>query len=179
MKSMRRITGILCVLTALLTGYAALWEMLQTINGGPWSWLYPIMLGASILLLVGGVRTFAPRIGGGWLAAFAAAIPLALCAPFGGLPLRCWIFAAVLALATWTCLAIGSAIKKAATVAFIAILVLTASWLPGTMNTFHVYFSPNPPNPNPFSLLPLLIVWAPIFATLAVCGIAMTRSSQA
>ncbi|HWO30867.1 MAG TPA: hypothetical protein VNO32_18890, partial [Candidatus Acidoferrum sp.] len=54
-------SGILYCITALLTGHAAFYMMMQTVNGGPWSWWGPIMLGAAILLMTASIHTLAPR----------------------------------------------------------------------------------------------------------------------
>ena len=62
--------------------------------------------------------------------------------------------------------------------AFIASSVLTASWLPLSINTFRAYLSPNSQVANS-PLLPLLSLWTLIIATLVLCGIALFRSSQA
>lgn len=176
--SLRWVKGVLYGVTAFITGYAVLYQMLQKINGGPWSWWYPISLGSSILLLVGSVHAVAPEVSVGWLIALAAAIPLAICGLFGGLPLRCWVFAVALALAAWVGFIIDSAVRRSDIAAFIASSVLTASWLPLSMNTFRAYLSPNSQVANS-PLLPLLSLWTLIIATLVLCGIALFRSSQA
>ena len=121
--------GILNVVTAFLTGYMVLYVMLQTVNGGPWSWWYPIMLGASILLLVGGVHVVASGVKKGSLVALAGVLPLIMCGAFGGLPLRCWVFAIAVALVTWAGLALASAFKRTAITGLIAAVILAASWV--------------------------------------------------
>jgi hypothetical protein len=168
--------GILYVVTAFQTGYLVLYAMLQTVNGGPWSWWYPIMLGASILLLVGGVHVVAFRVKEGWLVVLAAALPLAMCGAFGGLPLRCWVFAIAVAVVTWASLALASAFKRAAITGLIATLILAASWVPPSVRTLSVYFSAKPPDPNPVALLWLLAPWVLIVASI-IAGIVLSKSS--
>jgi len=58
--------------TAVVTGYWALRLMFLPLNGGPQSWWPPIMLGASILLLGGGMHVVAPQVRGVWLVLLAA-----------------------------------------------------------------------------------------------------------
>lgn len=135
--------GTLYPVTAFMTGYMVLYLMLETIYGGPWSWWYPIMLGASILLLAGGVHVIAPRVKNRWLSAVAGVLPLIMCGAFGALPLRCWIFAIAIAFASWAGLALASAIKRTATTGLMAALILAASWAPPSVRSLTVYFSPN------------------------------------
>src|SRR5215831_4286044 len=103
MQSLKRAgTGALHLLTGVMTGYWALRLMFLPLNGGPQSWWPPIMLGASIVLLVGGVHAVIPRVQGFWLVLLAPAISLVLCAVlFQNLGARCWFFALAMALSTW------------------------------------------------------------------------------
>ncbi len=167
------------VAAAVLTGYAALYQMLQTINGAPWSWWYLIRLGASILLLVGGIKAVAPRVKSGWLVAISAAIPLAFCALFGSLPPRCWIFAFVVAVVALATLLIGSAMNRHGFAAFTASLLLVLSWLPASIATLRDYFAGNAPSTSPVALLPLLVLWVFIIGASVLSGIVSLRSSQA
>jgi hypothetical protein len=170
--------GIVCGVTGLVTGYAAVYQMLQTINGGPWSWWYPIMLGASVLLLTGAVHALAPSVNRGWLVALGAGIPLTLCAAFGTRPVRCWIFAVILGAATWTSLLFASTVKRAGIVSLLAAVILSVSWVPISIHTFGSYLSPNPTSSDPAVLLPVLILWALMIATLVLSGIGSLRSSS-
>lgn len=168
----------LYAVTAVLTGYSALYQMLQTINGGPWSWWFPIMLGASILLLIGSFHNVAPLVRPVWLAVIAAAIPLAICSVFGSLPLRCWVFALAVATLAWASLAVTTSVQNVSLTAFIASLMLAVSWLPVSFHTFHIYFSPYPPNADPIALLPLLILWSLITVCLVLSGKSSFRGSR-
>ena len=169
--------SILFVLTAFLTGYITLYGMLQTLNGAPWFWWYPIMLGASILLLVGGVHAIAPRVKRIWLIVLAATIPLILCGVFGGLPLRCWLFAIVVASVTWATISLASAFQRAGVTAFIASLILAAPWVTPSVHTLNVYFSPKPPNPDPRALLWMLALWVVIIASI-IAGAVLSKSPR-
>ena len=92
---------MLYVVTGLVTGYAAVYQMMQTVNGGPWSWSYPLMLSASVLLIVCGVQNAFSGIAAVWLALIAALLPIVFCALFGAIPARCWVFAIVIGAVTW------------------------------------------------------------------------------
>jgi hypothetical protein len=74
---MRRTAGILYVVSAFVSGY---WEfnlMMRPLIGGPSSWWYPVTLGASAVLLVGGILTLVSQMKSGWLLAFLANLVLA------------------------------------------------------------------------------------------------------
>ena len=167
--------GILYIVTACLTGYMALYVMLQTINGAPSSWLHPIMLGASILLLVSGVHVIASRVKKGWLVTIAGFLPIIMCGVFGGLPPRCWLFAISTALVTWASLALASAFKKRAIMGLVAALILAALWALPYVRTLSDYFSPKPRDPNPVTLLWILVPWIPIVTSI-VAGIMLSVS---
>ena len=166
------------VVTAVITGYWALRLMFLPLNGGPQSSWPPIMLGASILLLGGGIHVVVPQVRGAWLVLFAAALPLVLCAVlFGALASRCWLFALAVAVGTWITQAVASALKRAELVALIASLILAASWVPGTVNTLRLYFSPVTSSPDPMALILSLAPWVLIFAS-AVAGIVLYKSPR-
>jgi hypothetical protein len=153
----------------------ALFLMLQTINGGPWSWSYPIILGASILLLVGAVHVVASRVKKGWFAALPGIFPLIICGAFGGLPLICWGFSTATALVTWAGLALASALRRAATTGLMAALIIAAAWAPPSTRTLIAYFSPKPQDPNPATLLWVLVPWIFIVASI-IAGIVFSKS---
>jgi hypothetical protein len=121
---MRRTAGILYVVTAFVSGY---WEfnlMMRPLIGGPSSWWYPVTLGASVLLLAGGILTLVSQMKSGRL------------------------------------------------VAFVASLVLSAWWIPASVHTLRVYFSPRPLSPNPselfWALSPILLIVASLIVGVAV-----------
>ena len=170
--------SMLYILTALLTGYAAAYQMMQTVNGGPWSWCYPFMLGASILLLVSGIHVAAAAVNVVRLSVIAAAVPLAVCAVFGRLPMRCWLFALAVGIAAWVCFTLASGTRRNGVPAFISSVVLVASWLPGSVAAVHAYLFPSPPAVNPPGLVPLIILWAFILAVSLMSGAAYFRPAQ-
>jgi len=176
--SMRASTGILYSITAFLTGFAAFSMMMQTVNGGPWSWWGPIMLGAAVLLMVAGFRALAPRLAVGWLAAIAAATPLAICTAFGTWPLRCWIFAAALGLSGWAILKADATIKHGDIAALSVSLLLVASWTSISVNTVHAYLSPNALNTSNVALVVLLFYWVLTIGVLVRAGITVFRSQS-
>jgi hypothetical protein len=104
------LTGVLHVLTALVTGFWAIYLIGLPSIGGPWSWWYPINLAASILLL-GGLHIAVPQLKQWWLLAVAF-----------GLSLLCWnlavwfreglLFAVGAVLETWCVLALSSLWKR-------------------------------------------------------------------
>src|SRR5580700_1331657 len=172
---MRWLAGFLYSVTALLTGYAASFLMMQTVNGGPWSWWGPVMLGASILLMVVGIRAFATRLAVGWLAAIAAATPLLICSAFGEWPLRCWIFALAVGLSALAIFKVDATIKHGDAAAFFAGSLLGMSWISVSVNTVRAYFSANVANPNPAALALLFVFWGAIIATLLSSGLSVSR----
>ena len=176
---MRWPAGILYSITALLTGYAALFMMMQTVNGGPWSWWGPVMLGASILLMVVGIRAFANRLAMGWLVAIAAATPPVICSLFGGWPLRCWLFALAVALSALAIFKVDAVVAHGDAAAFLASSLLGASWISASVNTVRAYFSPNVVNPSPALLVVLFLFWVLIITTLLTSGSTAFRRPSA
>lgn len=75
-EQMKRAAGVLYVVTALVSGFWASYLIGRASIGGPWSWWYVVTLGASVLLLVGGVHTVLPQVRRDWLVAIAAGISL-------------------------------------------------------------------------------------------------------
>ena len=165
-------------MTAVVTGYWALRLMFLPLNGGPQSWWPPIMLGASILLLGGGMHVVAPQVRGVWLVLLAAVLPLALCAVlFGALAFRCGFFALVVALSMWITQSLASAVNRAGGLALIVSLILAVSWVPGSLNTLRLYFSPTTSRPDPTVLILLLVPWVFITASV-IAGVALCRSPK-
>lgn len=172
---LRQAAGILYVVTAIVSGYWEVSLMLRPLIGGPWSWWYMIMLGASVLLLVGGVHTVAPQVREGWLVALAAIVPLLL----GGL-FRYWswvwlIFIVATVLVAWGTLTLASVLQRGWVVAFLASVLLAAWWVPASVRTFDAYLSPRPPsNPNPTELLWALTPALLIIASV-ILGVVLSR----
>jgi hypothetical protein len=171
---MKKVTGVLHVLTALVTGFWAIYLIGLPSIGGPWSWWYPINLAASILLLVGGLHIAAPQLKHLWLLAVAF-----------GLSLLCWnlavwfreglIFAGASALATWCALALSSFWKRGWIVSLVATLLLATWWIPQSVRTFAAFFSARA------SLAPSGLLWAIapsvlVIASLIAVGIVSRRS---
>ena len=175
---MRWTRGMTYAVTALLTGYATLYQILQTVNGGPWSWWYPIMLGGSILLVVGNIHELVPKLNNLWLVALSALMPLALCGLLGRPPLRCWAFGIALAFIAWIGLAVGSTTRQLNVLTLASSLALLASWLPMSVRTFRVYLSSNASGSNATVLLPLFLTWALLIATVALSSSVSLRSSR-
>jgi hypothetical protein len=174
----RAVVGSLYVVTAVITGYWALRLMFLPLSGGPQSWWPPIMLGASILLLGGGMHVVVPQVRGVWLVLFAAVLPLALCAVlFGALAFRCGFFALVVALSMWITQALASPVNRVGGLALIVSLILAVSWVPGSVNTLRLYFSPTTSSPDPTVLILLLVPWVFIIASV-IAGIALCRSPK-
>ncbi|MGO8795501.1 MAG: hypothetical protein ACLQLC_11815 [Candidatus Sulfotelmatobacter sp.] len=169
--------GILYSITGLLAGYAAFSMMMQTVNGGPWSWWGPVMLGAAILLMVAGIRPFATRLAVGWLVATAAATPLAICAAFGTWPPRCCFFALSVGAFALIIFKADVTVGHGDIAAFLASFLLAASLIPVSVNTVRAYLSPNVANPSLAvpALLLLLFFWVLIIATLLRSGSTVFR----
>ena len=74
--SLRQIAGILYVATALISGYLEVSLSLRPLIGGPWSWWYAAILGASVMLLVGGVLSIASQMKSAWFVALLASLLL-------------------------------------------------------------------------------------------------------
>ena len=171
----RQAAGVLYVVTALISGY---WEtslMLRPLIGGPWSWWYIIMLGASVLLLVGGVHTVAPQVRWGWLVALAVVVPLVLWGLFRD---GSWVwptFTVVTALVAWGTLVLASALQRGSIVAIIASVALAAWWVPASVRTLSAYFSPRPSSPDSMELLWALTPALLIIASI-ITGIVLSKS---
>jgi hypothetical protein len=170
---MTRTVSILYFVTAFVTGYWECYLLVRPINGGPWSWWYPITLGASIVLLVGGIFTIAPRTKQVWLVALALAIPLLLCSPFGW-SWSCARYAVSLALLTWGVLALASAFKQAWLVAVAASLVLASWWLRAAAYNLSGYLSPKPSSSDSMALFWVLTTSVLVITSLIV-GVVSSR----
>lgn len=177
----RQTVGTLFLVTALISGYGEWYLMSLTILGGPWSWWYPVMFGASIVLLVGGILTLLPRMRRVWLTAIAVALPLVRCIPFG-LSWSCGIFAIVIGLTTWGTLALASAWKRASVVALIPSAALALWWLPVSVKfligVLVIYLSPDLTNVNLTGILWALTPSILVVASL-IAGVALLRTEGA
>lgn len=174
---MRWVAGLLYVVTGLVTGYAAVYQMMQTVNGGPWSWSYPLMLGASVLLIVCGVQNAFSGIAAVWLAIIAAVLPVAFCALFGAIPARCWGFAIIIGAVSWACFTFAGG-RRPGLPAVIASGALVASWLPSSVATIYAYLFPNPPAINQPVLTPLIVFWIFLLAAMIISGLSFFRAPQ-
>lgn len=174
---MRWAAGLLYVVTGLLTGYAAVYQMMQTVNGGPWSWSYPFMLGASVLVLVSGVQNVFADIGAVWLALIAAVLPIGFCALFGTVPVRCWVFAIIIGAVTWACFTLAGG-RRPGLPALIASGALIASWLPSSVATIYAYLFPNLPAVNQPVLTPLIVFWMFLLAAMIISSVSFFRAPQ-
>jgi hypothetical protein len=152
--------------------------MVLPVNGDPLSGWPAIMLGASILLLGGGIHAVVPRIRRAWFVLFAGGIPVVLCAVlFRALPLRCWFLAFAVALCMGIIQALARALKRAEYVVLITSLILAASWVPVTVHTLHAYFSPTTGRPAPTALVFLLGMWVLIVESV-VAGALLCKSPK-
>lgn len=163
-------SGILYGVTALLTGYAAFYMMMQTVNGAAWSWWGPLMLGAAILLMTASIHALAPRFPLIWLAVIAAAAPISICTAFGTWPARCWIFAAALGLSAWAIFKLDATIRRGDVAAFSMSLLLVASWTAVSVNTVHSSLSLGTINTSVVALIVLLFYWVLIIGVAVRAG---------
>lgn len=164
------------VAIALVTGYWGL-QMMFIYSGGRFFWWPLTTFGASVVLLAGSILLVLPRTRKGWLIASAGVIPLvvwvALIRDFS------WtygIFAATVVLFTWATMVLSSAFKRNGFAPFAASLMLAIAWLPSSVNAFRAYLFPDPPFRNPPVLLPLLVLWALIAASIVMGAILFWRS---
>jgi hypothetical protein len=174
---MRWAAGLLYVVTGLITGYATAYQMMQTVNGGPWSWTYPLMLGGSVLMLAAGAHIVFAKTSAVWLALIAATLPIGFCALFGSIPVRCWVFAIIIGAVTWACFtfAVG---RRPGLPALIISGALVTSWLPSSVATIYAYLSSNPPAMNQPVLTPLIVFWIFLLAAMIISGVSFFRTPQ-
>jgi hypothetical protein len=173
---MRLFTGILYIVTASVVGYAALYMMMETVNGSPFSWWGPIILAASILLFVDGVYALIPRLTSVWLAIIAAGLPLAICGLFGTWPLRCWVFAGILGFVEWAFLSLGVTIKRNAISAFSASVVLVVSWAVASVSLVNSFVSSRTWRLSTFIVAVFLATWLLVLGVFAISSFSMFRS---
>ncbi len=126
--SVRLLTGTLYAMTAIFMGYAAVLSMMLAINGAPSSWLEPVALAASIVLLMAGIKAFAPRLADLWLIVLSACLPLGLCAILMAVPATCWVFAFAVATTQWALGWSGKSLNRDGLSAFLAGSVLLVLW---------------------------------------------------
>jgi hypothetical protein len=172
---LRQAAGILYVVTALVSGYWEVSLMLRPLIGGPWSWWYVIMLGASVLLLVGGVHTVAPQVKWAWLVVLAVIASLVLWSLFRDGSWVWLVFTVATALVAWVALALASTLQRGSLVAVIASVALAAWWIPASVRTLSAYFSTRPSSPDPAGLLWALIPALLIFASI-IAGVVLSKS---
>jgi hypothetical protein len=134
------------------------------------------MLGASILLMVAGIHSLAPQLTLIWLAAIAAATPIAICTAFGEWPpLRCWVFAVALGLSAWAAFKVDATIRHGEVAAFSVTLLLVAAWTIVSVHTVNAYLSPNVLNSSIAPLSVLLLYWVLTLTVLARAGATVFR----
>lgn len=128
-------------------------------------------VGASVLLLVGGVHTVFPRLKRGWLVAIAAAV--------SWLPwnLGVWLresipFALAVALFCWGALAVAPVRKRGWVLPLAASLLLAVWWTLASVQTLRTFFSPKPPSPDPMEL-----AWALLPSVLAIASLIASATS--
>lgn len=174
----RAVVGVVDIVTGAITGYWALRVMFLPVNGGKQSGWPPIMLGASILLLVSCVNVVVPTVRGVYLALLALTIPLVLCGVlFEGLATRCWLFGFAVSLSTWVIRYAASSFRRTRLFPLIVSLILMTSWIPLSVNTLSLYLAPTTPSPSPRFLVLLLALWVLILASVAA-GIAFCRAAK-
>jgi hypothetical protein len=171
-EQIRRAPGVLYVVTALVTGLLASYLIGGASIGGPWSWWYVVTLGASVLLLVGGVHTVFPRIKHKWLVAIAGTVSLA---PWN---LGAWLgeglaFALVVALVCWGVLVVAPLRKRGWILPLAASVLLAAWWIPASVQTLRTFFSPKPP-----SLDPMQLAWTLVPSVLAIASLIASATSS-
>lgn len=176
---MRTRGGLTYFVTGVLSGYAAFFMMMQTVNGGPWSWSGPVMLASAILLtFAGGVHTLAPRLAGGWIAAISASAPLAICSAFGAWPPRCWIFAGVVGGVAWAMLKVDAIIDRGDIAAFSASLSLAGCLAAISIATVRTYIAARSPYASPLALVALVFYWLIIVGSLVHATLTVLRSRR-
>jgi len=126
---MKAVLGTLFVVTALATGYWECFLMMRQVIGAPGSAWYPLTLGASIVLLSGGILTLFPATRVVWLVAIAILIPFALCVPLG-VTWPCMVFSLATGLATWGAFALATTFNRMSLVPLFAGVALAAWWIP-------------------------------------------------
>lgn len=120
-------TGALYVVTAIVTGSWSVYLIGCVSIGGPSSGWYVITLGASILMLIGGIHVLLPRLRRVWLLAIALAVSTL---PWN---LDGWLSALVVTSVAWGGLAAASIIRRPAVMPLLASLILGAWWFPASV----------------------------------------------
>lgn len=156
---MRLLTGTLYLIAAVIMGYAAFLSMMQAVNGAPSSWLNPVALAASVVLLMAGVKAFAPWLHDLWLVVLSACLPLALCAVLMALPLRCWVFAGVVAAAQWAFGRSARSLNREGLSAFVAGSVLLVLWTVAEYKLFNFYLNSSTMRLSPYLIGQAVLFW--------------------
>ena len=175
---MRLLTGTLYLITAFIMGYAAFLSMMQAVNGAPSSWLNPIALAASVVLLMAGVKAFAPQLPDLWLVALSACLPLALCAVLMALPPRCWVFAGVIAATQWALGWSGRSLNWEGLSAFVAGSVLLVLWTVVEYKLFNFYLNSGTIGLSPYLIGQAIIFWLLLAGVVIRSAYALFRKSQ-
>jgi hypothetical protein len=171
----KQIAGILYVLTAVLSGYWEISLILRSMVGGPWSWWYVVMLGGSVVLLVGGLHTTAPVVKWPWLISVVVTLSLVLWGVFRDAPWVWLVFAVATALVSWGSLTLASILQRDSLVAVVASVALAVWWIPASVRTVSAYLSATTRNADSAGLLWALIPTVLIIASL-LTGVVSAKS---
>jgi hypothetical protein len=175
---MRILTGMLYVIVAILMGYSAFLSMMQTVNGATSSWLDPVALASAIVLLMAGIRVFAPRLPALWLVAFSACLPLAICATLTALPARCWVFAGVVAMAQWALGWSARGLNRDGLPAFVAGSVLLVLWTAAEDKLFNFYLNSRTMRLSPYLVGQAVLFWLLLAGVVIRSAYALFGRSQ-
>jgi hypothetical protein len=175
---MRLLTGTLYLVAAVIMGYAAFLSMMQAVNGAPLSWLDPVALAASVVLLMAGIKAFAPRLPDLWLAVFSACLPLAICAALMAMPARCWVFAGVVAIAQWALGWLGRSLNREGLSAFVAGSVLLVLWTVTEYKLFNFYLNSSTTRLSPYLVGQAILFWLLLAGVVIRSAFALFRKSQ-
>ena len=156
---MRLLTGTLYVMAAIFMGYSAFLSMMQTVNGAKSSWLDPVALASAIVLLVAGIKAFAPRLPDMWLVVFSAGLPLALCAALMALPARCWVFAGAVGTAQWALGWLARNLNRGGLSAFVAGSVLLMLWTFAEYQLFNFIWNSSMMRLSPYLVGQAVLFW--------------------
>ncbi len=155
---MRLLTGMLYVMAAIFMGFSAFLSMMQTVNGATSSWLDPVALASAIVLLMAGIKLFAPRLPDLWLVP-SRCLPLALCAFLMALPARCWVFAGVVATAQWCLGWLARSLNRVGLSAFVAGSVLLVLWTVAEYKLFNFYLNSSTMRLSPYLVGQAVLFW--------------------
>lgn len=175
---MRLLTGMLYVVVAALMGYSAFLSMMQTVNGATPSWLDPVALASAVVLLMAGIKAFAPRLPDLWLVVFSACVPLTICAALMAMPARCWVFAGVVAIAQWALGWSTRSLNRDGLSAFVAGSVLLVLWTLAEYKLFNFYLSSGTTRLSPYLVGQAVLFWLLLAGVVIRSAYALFGRSQ-